>query len=123
MTRADRSRATGYDQIATVSTILPSRIRYGVAAARARSRASCKSGAQAAGTSMTSSRYRYAVDCGSPNPAPSRRLSPLSRNRPGRTVPAVAAQPAGSLPGLDLAAAGGRQILKRTKSVPWARRA
>lgn len=47
---------------------------------RARSSASRRSGARAASTLMTSSRYRQAVDCGSTNQAPSRRISLLSRN-------------------------------------------
>jgi hypothetical protein len=59
---------------------------------------------------MISSRYRYAVDCGSPKPAPSRGISPLSRNHasPNRAC-FMAGQPAGSLPGADLAAVRGQQ--------------
>ena len=45
----------------------------------ARSRASCSPGAFAASTSMTSSLYRYAVDCEIPNPAQPRDIA-RSRN-------------------------------------------
>ena len=57
-------------------------------------------------TPITSSRYRCAVDCGSPKPAPSRGISPLFRNQASPKRLSVTAQPAGSLPRPDPAASG-----------------
>ena len=103
----------------SVSTTLPSRIRYGVPSARARSRAPARPGARAASTSITSSRYRYAVDCASPKPRPSRGMSPLvpEPRQPEQRLP-VAAQPAGSPPRPDLAAVAGQQAGNEPDQVP-----
>ena len=59
------------------------------------------------------------MDCGSPKPAPSRGISPLSRNQASpNSASLIAAQPAGSLPRPDLAAADGQQAGNEPDQVP-----
>jgi hypothetical protein len=112
-------RLTVFSRHRSVSTTLPSRIRYGTPSARTRSSASCKPGARAATTSITSSRYRYAVDCGSPKPAPSRGMCPpCPGTRPARTAPAYSSPACGSPPGADLAPPRGQQPGNEQDQVP-----
>jgi hypothetical protein len=72
-------RLTVFSRHRSEATILPSRITYGVPSATARSRASARPGASAAITAVPSATLQYDVACDSPNPAPSRGMSVLSR--------------------------------------------
>jgi hypothetical protein len=78
-----------------------------------------QAGARAASTSITSSRYRQAVDWDSPNPAPSRGMSPLSRNQASPDS-ACRWQPGLRFPSASRSRGGARPAARiRTGSGPW----
>src|SRR5512142_2540854 len=103
-------RLTVFARHRSVSTTLPSRIRSGTPSARARSSCSCSPGARAASTSINLVQVPVRGGLRQPEAtAEPRDIALIPEPRQGEQRLPVAAQPPGSLPRADLAAADGQQ--------------